>query len=341
VRSWGNVGSEGRGVTAPCNGVVIADLHQLFLTRLPTTRTSRSGYYEFKCPLCSDYKVRAGIRFDATEIKFNCFNCPGSFVFKDGDCHIGKRIDNLFKALGGDLSDMAEIKRKLLVASVGETATTEVRIDGITEYRSPPVIEVPSSFVSLEEAVRRKEPGVIKALQYLDKRKIQVDTASVMIDTSMKKDNPWKDRVIFPVVMWNKVVGLTGRAWNPKLERYHTLGSKGRMIFNYDVTTNTPERPLRVDGVAVMGNHMSPHQIHWLRQVNRRKIIIPDTGHAGYPMIEQAVSLGWDVSLPDFGSRKDVDAAVASYGLLYVTKQLLSSIHSGETALLKGRAYCT
>lgn len=333
-------------------GVALADLQDLLLTRVPTNKPARSGFYEFKCPMCSDYKVRAGIRFAPTEIQYNCFNCDGGFFFKDGDCHVSRKLEGLFTSLGGDPSDLAEVKKRLIIASLGaaNAVATEVRVDGINQFKSPPVVAIPPSFKTLEAALASREPIAQAAMAYLDRRQIQIDKTFAMVDTGTKKKNPWRHRIILPVIMWGKTVGLTGRSWDNDPSKYHTLGSKGTMIFNFDTIAEYPDRPLfivegqfdalRINGVAVMGNKMSPHQVHWLQQSTRRKVIVPDKGVAGYPLIEQAVALGWEVALPDFGSRKDVDAAVAGYGLLYVTKQLLSSIYADESALLRGRAYC-
>lgn len=329
---------------------MIQDLGDLFSPLLPAHASRRSGFHEFKCPLCHDYKVRAGIRVSSTSIGFNCFNCGRKGSYEDGDCLIPRVLIDVYEALGGLPHDLNMLKLKLL-RSEGE-GESEVRVDGVNVFRSPPPLKVPKEFVTLESGLKRGEPQAVAVARYLlDTRSIILDPATVYVAITTKRSSPWLNRVILPTVMWGKIVAFSGRdITGTSPQKYYTDGAKGRAIYNFDITKSYPSRPLfvtegqfdalRIDGVAVMGNTLSPHQIHWLSSVPRRKVVVPDRGKSGIGLAHQALALGWDVALPDIGSCKDLDNAVVQYGKLYCIEQLLSTITNGEAALEKVKLYC-
>lgn len=350
-------GIQGRTATGDkdCRGVIFAELRALLEAHLPaSTRVAASGFRPFKCPLCRDYKPRAGIRFDHSSIGFNCFNCPDTATrFDDGQCFIPKKLERLMLALGISQTDIDPLKLRLYTSRKDESTALDrdVEVDGVTIFRAAPELPLPKGMITLERGIGLGRSSATRAANYLlDERHLPVDPSKVYITT--EKTGKWRHRVIFPIVMWGKIVGLTGRTWEPDGEpTYHTLGPKGTTLFNYDAVLAQVKRPvlvtegifdaLRVGGVATMGNTVSPHQRHWLDAIPRPKIVIPDRGQSGYSLVEAAVENGWGVSFPDFGSCKDVDAAVVRYGIIYVAKEIMSNIHHGESALIRGRTHCS
>lgn len=344
-------GSSATGGRRECTGV-INDLSNLFAPLLSLANRN-TGFHQFKCPLCRDYKVRAGIRISGTSIGFNCFNCSKATRYTDGDCYIPEKLAQVFTALGGSQHDLNMIKFKLMSSpNAQQPMESEVLVDGVNIFRSPPPIEMPKEMITVEEALLSNEPQGISVAKYLlDQRQYRFDPTKVFVAITRKRENPWLDRAIFPVIMWNKVVGLTGRDTSGKSsKKYHTEGPKGRSIFNHDIMGRHPERPLfifegqfdalRMDGIAVLGNTISDHQYHWISACERQLVVVPDRGRDGLKLAMRALELGWSISLPDIGSCKDVDEAVVQYGKLYCLDRMLSSITVGEIAGTKARLYC-
>lgn len=339
-------GKAGRG---SCPGVV-QEVADLFVPLLPSHVSKTSGFHDFKCPLCHDYKVRAGIRVSATSVGFNCFNCGQKSMYADGDCTIPKRMVELHTALGGDPHSMNMLKIKLMGRERGE-GTSEVQVDGVNTFRAPPKLTLPRDFTTLERGLQRGEPQAIAVAKYLVKRELYVDPSRVYVAITTNVRNPWLNRAIIPTYMWGNIVSISGRdITDTSPKKYHTDGAKGKAIYNFDTINKHPARPLfitegqfdamRIDGVAVMGNTVTPHQVHWLSTCTRRKIVVPDKGRSGVGLALQALDLGWEVALPDFGSTNDVDAAVARYGKLYCLEQLLTTITSGDVARTMVELYC-
>lgn len=262
----------------------------------------------------------------------------------------------MFVALGGSPQDLNKVKLKLLHDSIGNSVSApeaEVKVDGVNVFRSPPPpMTLPDELITLEEGLLESEPVAIAVAKYiLNKRHIQVDPTTVFVAITKDRKNPWLDRMIMPIVMWNKVVGLTGRdITNRHPSKYYIDGPKGKAIFNHDAMMRHPDRPLfifegqfdalRVDGVALMGRTITPHQQHWIERSGRKPIVVPDKGKDGLELARSALALGWSLSLPDIGSNKDVDEAVPKFGKLYCLDQLLSTVISGELADTKAQLYC-
>lgn len=211
---------------------------------------------------------------------------------------------------------------------------------------------IPGELITLEEALTESEPVGIAAAKYLlNKRDIHLDPASVFVAITKDAKNPWLNRIVLPIVMWNRVVGLTGRDITDKMSaKYYIDGPKGKAIYNHDAMMRHPDRPLfifegqfdalRMDGVALMGRTITPHQHHWIERCGRKPIVIPDRGKDGLELARSAIALGWSISLPDIGSNKDVDEAVPKFGKLYCIDQILSNVVSGELADTKAQLYC-
>ena len=122
------------------------------------------------------------------------------------------------------------------------------------------------------------------------------------------------------------------------------------VFYGYDNVFKDTEEPLYIvegwfdawhlEGVAVLGNKMTPHQIHWINQSRRPKVVIPDRLGDGYLLAEQALELGWSVSTPDIGDCKDPNEAIKMYGKLYTLMTIRTHTYEGFEAALRIKFYC-
>ncbi len=95
-----------------------------------------------------------------------------------------------------------------------------------------------------------------------------------------------------------------------------------------------------IDGVATLKNSISEGQLHWLSKSTRPKVIVPDLEGDGDKLANQAIELGWSISIPDIGDCKDINQAVQRYGKLFVVKSLYENIVSGLQAKINTQVLC-
>ena len=72
-----------------------------------------------------------------------------------------------------------------------------------------------------------------------------------------------------------------------------------------------------------------------INRLSKDVIVVPDRDEAGKKLIEQAIELGWGVSLPDWEvGINDIGDAVNKHGRLYALHRIVSA---AETSPLKIR----
>ena len=92
---------------------------------------------------------------------------------------------------------------------------------------------------------------------------------------------------------------------------------------------------IHIDGCALGGSEINDQQAMLLNRLAKDVIVVPDRDSAGSKLVEQAIELGWSVSLPLWDSDiNDVGDAVSKYGRLYT---LYSIANAAESSPLKIR----
>ena len=105
-------------------------------------------------------------------------------------------------------------------------------------------------------------------------------------------------------------------------------------VFNVDAFAGTEREivivtegifdAILVDGVAVQGNAVSPEQAQLIDKLGKRVILCPDRDNAGKDLIEQAITLDWEISFPPWHvDVKDAADAVARYGRLLTVASII------------------
>ena len=68
-----------------------------------------------------------------------------------------------------------------------------------------------------------------------------------------------------------------------------------------------------------------------INRVGKQIIVVPDRDEAGSKLIDQAIELGWSVSLPEWTDDiNDIGDAVAKYGRLYTLYSIVNNAESNE-----------
>jgi hypothetical protein len=155
-------------------------------------------------------------------------------------------------------------------------------------------------------------------------------------------------RLIIPFYWKGEIVGWTARAIFPTRDRYYS-DMPPNYIFNTEVADNdwkyllVNEGPLDAianNGVAMLGDKMSPEQIQWLNHTGKTIIVVPDREKQGGNLVDIAVKEGWYVSFPRWDAGvKDSAAAAQKYGKLYTIWSIIDTITNNRLEINVKRQY--
>lgn len=312
---------------------------------------SAKGWHTCKCALCNDYKVRGGFKFDGDTTVYQCFNC--AHVAKHDPSEYVSISDNMKEVL--DAFNVAEEDyRHIYMAALknrGKGGGEKVESDPDTKLIK---IDMPEYFIHLDQA---DDTWAEIARAYLEiDRHIDPESHPFFILDPAKQDEKiekkWRGRLIVPYYRNKSLIWYQGRDLRPKSKmRYRNAETESECILSdFDRLMEHTDKPLIiaegffdshcVDGVSIFRNKMTPGQIKMLNKSPRRKIYVPDKRGQGYIGALQAVEQGWDVSIPDIGSAKDINESVCRHGKLFVMSSILNSANSGPIAKMLIGTHC-
>jgi hypothetical protein len=134
----------------------------------------------------------------------------------------------------------------------------------------------------------------------------------------------FSNRIIIPFLYKNEIVGWTARTVGDATPKYLSEQQPG-YVFNLDNQTDRqfviisegPFDALSINGCALLGAEIKDSQNWLLKQLGKELVLVPDRDHEGPKTVEQAIELGWSVSMPDWPvGVKDINDAVIKLGRL-------------------------
>ena len=177
--------------------------------------------------------------------------------------------------------------------------------------------------------------GFIGVIDYLAKRKID------LFDYPFYYTNKigFNSRIIIPFLYKGEIVGWTARAINDAKPKYLSEQQPG-YVFNLDaqhdgrefvIVSEGPFDALSIDGCALLGAEIKDSQNWLLKQLGKEIVLVPDKDAAGKVTLEQALELGWSVSMPDWPEGvKDINDAVIKLGKLATLWLIISAKESNN-----------
>jgi hypothetical protein len=298
-------------------------------------KNTSSGWISFNAICCthfghkSDKRSRGGIKFDGNNWTYHCFNCGYKCNFTLGR-NISAKTRQLFKWCG---IDELEIQRWNL-----ESLQHKDLLD-FSKPKQKIKIKFKDHKLPDGEILDRNNTQHKVFIEYVEGRCISIDEYPFLITPNdlgrMSK------RVIIPYTYKNKIVGHTSRFLDDKKPKYINEQQTG-YVFNIDmqksewsvcIVTEGIFDALSIDGVAVMHDDISNEQAQLLSTLNRQIIVVPDRDLTGMKLIDRALELGYQVSLPNWESDiKDTNDAVIKYGKL---PTLLSILQNATNSKIK------
>ena len=307
---------------------------------LPAKRKhTSSGWISFNAVCCThrgdnqDRRQRGGMKPAADgSWSYHCFNCgyTASFVLGRTLSHKAK---NLLEWLGVD-----------------EQTINQINLDSLKHRSIHGMIESNREVVRAVEFEERDLPEGLELLDdtnpehqqfvdYLQERKVDYRAYPYMV--SPAAEGRASKRIVIPFTHNNMIVGNTSRYIDNRTPKYISDLQHG-YVFGTDLQQPNWQHAIVVEGIfdalainglAVMHNDINPQQIQLIKSLGRSVTVVPDQDEAGLKLIDQALELGWAVSIPDWAPGvKDINDAVVRYGRLTT---LVSVLSSRETSRIK------
>lgn len=304
---------------------VVERVHRLLLDNLPirTTKTP-SGWRTFNCPMCNDKRKRAGIITSGAKISYNCFNCNYTTGWSPSP-HLGQKYKDLASRLGCNDDDIHSVQIELLRHKEElETSETTSYVYNLAKFET---VELPANVMLVEDLSEDHE-----VRQYAKARGLE----GLFTLLYFPDDPLYAKRLVVPFTFDGEIVGWTARHIDPpdkQTPKYLHKMSSG-YVFNIDKFADSEREivivvegvfdAIAIDGIAVLGNHVTAEQAHLIERLGKRVILCPDRDKAGKELIEEALALGWEVSFPPWHKDiKDAADAVGKYGRLLTVASII------------------
>ena len=155
----------------------------------------------------------------------------------------------------------------------------------------------------------------------------------------------YRDRLIIPFYYEGKVVGWTARKTKDGKPKYLSEQQPG-YVFNLDeqrenkiftIVCEGPIDAIHIEGVALLGSEIKDQQAMLINRLGKEVIVVPDRDAAGEKLVEQAIELGWSVSMPNWSKDiNDIGDSVERYGRLYTLHSIVNEAESNPLKIRLG-----
>jgi len=310
---------------------------------LPSKRkTTPSGWTSFNAPCCihngdsADKRQRGGLITNADGgVSYHCFNCGFKASYVPGR-QLSYKMRKLFQWL--NTPDDVINKLALQCLQIAEVGDSQIKID-LPKFVKK---ELPNGARKIDawDDWQALEPtgidnNLLNVSMYLKTRNLFLED----YDFYWTPELGYRDRIIIPFYYKGEVVGYTARKVKDGNPKYLSDQQPG-YVFNldaqnfnriYTVVVEGPFDAIAVEGCALLGSEIKDQQAMLLNSLNTTKVIVPDRDEAGSKLIDQAIELGWSVSMPEWHDDvKDVNDAVIKYGKIYTLHSIISASESNE-----------
>lgn len=318
-------------------------VENLLKAHLPPMRGNSQGWLTMNCPMCvhngqarPDTRHRGGFKFEADRTGYHCFNCGYTTGWRPGS-RLGFKLIKLMRVLGIDEGEIQRLRIQLW--------------DQVEEDIDPEPAVFKKDWPAIEWPWPVSDQLSDTAQAYLAQR--HVLGLATFLQTESRVLG-MENRIILPYTYGDKIVGYQAR-WigdvpdrkTPKMISHRPPG----YVFNldaqnrkrkYTVVVEGEYDALSIGGVALMTNSINAEQAKVIEELDTEPVVLADKDTAGRGLIEQAASLGWSVSFPDWpDSIKDANDAVRQFGRTATLQSILSAIEPSSLKIkLLARRWC-
>jgi hypothetical protein len=273
--------------------------------------------------MCDDSRKRAGVIVSGSKISYHCFNCHYVTGWSPSP-HLSQRFKDLALTLGAPQDKIHKVQVEILKHSEHLEHQLEPYVYSMRKFD---VVDLPTDVTQIEDLPLEHE-----VRQYARQRGLE----GIYPLLYFPNDPLYAKRLVVPFTFNGEVIGWTGRHISPpdKATPKYLHKMPSGYVFNIDRFADSDREivivvegvfdAIGVDGIAVMGNHVTPEQAHLIERLGKRVILCPDRDKAGKELIDEALALGWEVSFPPWHKDiKDAADAVAKYGRLLTVASII------------------
>ena len=310
------------------------------LTYIPPKRKKTpSGWISFNAPCCQhngqsvDTRQRGGIIQEGENISYHCFNCGFKASWQPG-----RNISYKFRNLLTWLNAPDDLINKLALQVMQENEGIQIK-KNIVELPKFDTVDLPDNSIKIAD-IDDFDSHSLAVLEYIASRSLSIYDTDYYWSSSLG----YRDRLIVPFYFQREIVGWTARTIIPNKTPKYLSEQQPGFVFNLDeqhpkkvfvIVCEGPLDAIHIDGVALLGSEIKDQQAMLINRLNKDVIVVPDRDEAGSKLVEEAIDLGWGVSMPDWGEGiNDIGEAVNKHGRLYALHKVVSAV---ETSPLKIR----
>lgn len=298
-------------------------------THLPAKRKQTpSGWISFNAPCCNDKRQRGGLIFNAGDaVSFHCFNCGFKASWQPGRT-ISQKMRKFMQLL--NVAD--DVINQLSLEALRLNSDQQTQVRSIIPEFHPRALPMDAKLIT--DFTDELPDGLVSVLEYMSSRHLFLDDYPFY----WCDKQGFRNRLIIPFFYQGKIVGYTARIVNSNANPRYISEQQPGYVFNLD--RQTPDRSfviacegpidaISVDGCALMGSEIKKSQDWLLKQLDREIVLVPDRDHEGPKMVEQAIELGWSVSMPEWPEGiKDINDAVIKLGRVTALKLITQAKES-------------
>lgn len=311
------------------------------LAYLPSKRKQTpSGWISFNAQCCTyngesqDTKQRGGLIENGEGVSYHCFNCGFKASWQPGRT-LNYKMRKLLRWLSAPDDEINRLSLEVLRLSEGIEQTTHE-----TKLPTFETVNFPDGTIEIKEDESHGE-NYDAVLKYLKERNLPLNDEYKYFWCN---NFIYKRRIIIPFYHESKLVGWTARVIDSNRNPRYLMETQPGFVFGLDqqryqkqfcIVTEGPIDAIHVEGAAINGSEVSEQQMMLINRLNKTVILVPDRDPKGKAFMEQALELGWQVSLPDWNSDiKDISDCVKHHGRVYA---LYSIVSAAESSPLKTR----
>jgi len=315
-------------------------VNETVLTYLPPKRkVTPSGWTSFNAPCChhngtsADNRLRGGLITNPDGISFHCFNCGYKASWQQGR-NLSIKMRKLLQWLNAP--DDVINKLALTVMQENEGMVVTQQLVEIPKFNTVPL---PDDAIKVTDITDFNKHS-LAILEYMASRNLQVDDTEYYWSPSLG----YRDRLIIPFYFEGRIVGWTGRSVQSDKKPKYLSEQQPGYVFNlheqrpqkvFAIVCEGPIDALYIDGVALLGSEAKDQQALLINRLNKDIVVVPDRDQAGSKLVEQAIDLGWGISMPDWEiDITDIGEAVQRYGRIFTLHSIATY---AETSPLKIR----
>ena len=299
-------------------------------------KTTPSGWTSFNAPCCihngdsADKRQRGGLISNADDgVSYHCFNCGFKASWQQGRNLSGK-MRKLLQWL--NTPDDIINKLALTVMQENEGFTITQQLVELPKFNTVPL---PDDAVKITDITDFSKYSM-SVLEYMSVRGLNLDDTDYYWSPSLG----YRDRLIIPFYYEKRIVGWTARTVHADKQPKYMSEQQPGFVYGLDeqgynkvfcIVCEGPMDAIHIDGVALLGSEIKDQQAMLINKVDKQIIVVPDRDEAGSKLIDQAIELGWSVSLPEWSDDiNDIGDAVAKYGRLYTLYSIVNNAESNE-----------